>query len=115
MAEALNLVNGKLLVNVTDADGEVRGTHEVDVLVLKLICEECVDHHRLVVKDDGTYTVTSAFLLDLAGRLLALVPDCTPSIAYALWVAADQQIDRLKKNTLPPPSSPIGSECLPTP
>ena len=114
MAEPLKLVNGNLVVNVTDADGTVRATHAVDVLALKLACEECVDQHRLAVQENGTYKVTSDFLLALAARLGSFVPDCTPSMAYQLWVAADGQLEALKKNTQPPPNSPTGSESHPS-
>lgn len=87
--------------------------HEIDVLILRLTCEECEQTHGLQVKE-GSYVATAAFLTDLAGRIAALgVAGCTPSLAYQLWGASVAHVEALKKNMSETPSSPSGSTSSP--
>ncbi|MEX2176188.1 MAG: hypothetical protein WD872_17635 [Pirellulaceae bacterium] len=89
--------------------------HAVDVLCLRLTCEECEDAHRLPEDAEGRLKPTSAFLRELAGRFEELgVTGCTPSIAYQLWLAAPGVLGDLKKNTSETPSAPTGSESTPS-
>jgi hypothetical protein len=92
------------------AIGGVEKEHRIDLLTLKLVCDECQEDHQLPVKD-GRYVPRSQFLLDLAGRLQLIgVEGCTPSIASQLWVAAYEGIESLKKNVKETPNSPSGLE-----
>lgn len=86
----------------------------IDVLLLRLTCEECEQLHRLQVNATGEYVATAAFLLDLAKRLAGLgIADCTPSMAFQLWSASAREIEALKKNTSETPNSHSGSESSP--
>lgn len=94
----------------TRRDGEEVG-QSIDVLILRLTCEECIDAHRLPEDAQGRYKPNAAFLIDLAARLGSIgVADCTPSVAYQLWIASAGEIERLKKNDNATPNSLSGSE-----
>lgn len=91
---ALN--DGELVFCVQRAEGTTE--HRLDLLLLKLTCEQCESLHRLEEKD-GVLHPTPDFLLDLAGKLQSIGFDrCTPTLAWQAWIAAGNQINRLKKN-----------------
>jgi hypothetical protein len=88
------LEDGTIQFVVRRPDGTTT-EHGVDLLVLKLTCEECQTAHQLAVKD-GLMNPTAAFLIDLAGRLAGLGLDgCTPTMAHRAWVTASEQMVRL--------------------
>lgn len=88
--------------------------HAIDVLLLRLACEECEQTHRLEVNAEGRYIATAAFLTDLASRLAALgITDCTASVARQLWVVSEVQMDELQKKTDETPNSDSGSASIP--
>lgn len=103
------------------ADGRisfvVRGvedrTYDLDLLEVKLTCEEVEAEHRLVVKD-GRVHPTTDFLRELAGRLKTLGLDgCTSTVAWQVWISTRDLIELLKKNTNETPKSPSGMESTP--
>lgn len=78
--------------------GEEETSHKLDLLELKLTCESCESKHHLQIQD-GRVVATAQFLRDLAGELEALgVKNCTPTVAYQIWLAASAQLEVLKKN-----------------
>lgn len=110
------LSDGLLRFGVRPAGGtdEQIIVHEIDVLLLKMTCEECEAAHHLEEKanPDGSRTIYAsvAFLQDLAARLQGLgLTGCTATVAKELWQQASQVIDSLKKNTNETPNSPSGS------
>lgn len=110
--------DGLLRFGVKPVDSEEIKHHEVDVLLLKMTCEECELAHNLKSKDGegGTKTVyaTTKFLQDLAVRLQGLgIDGCSATVACQLWKQASQVIDSLKKNTNETPNSPSGSTSSP--
>lgn len=106
------LDDGSLEFRVRHRNGDEQ-TISIDLLVLKLLCEECEEQHHLQVIN-GTTKPTPAFLMDLAGRLHnSGVLNCTPSLAWQLWFASIEQMNALKKNTSETPSLPSGSASTP--
>gem|GEM_PF-3043010 len=106
--------DGTLRFKVRSQDGSER-EHSIDVLVLRLVCEELEDKHRLP-EVDGRYKPSAEFLTELAGRLCGLgVDGCTPSIAYQLWIAGAGGLAALQKKTSETPQSSSGSESPPNP
>lgn len=106
------LSDGSLEFRVRRKNGEEQ-TISIDLLVLKLICEECEDQHQLRASN-GTTKPTAAFLQDLAKRLCgAGVDNCSPSLAWQLWFAGIEQMNDLKKSMSETPNSPSGSESTP--
>lgn len=104
------LVDGLLRFRIRDLQSGESVPHEVDVLVLKLACEECERKHNLEVID-GAFRPTPAFLVDLAQHIRDVgVPSCTPTVAHQLWCAAGGYIEQLKKNTNEQQSLPFGTE-----
>lgn len=94
----VDLQSGILKFNVVDAAGQ-RTPGEIDVMVLKLTCEELEQRHNLNIVDDK-YVPTPQFLFDLSESLKTLgVPSCTPTMAMQLWIAAGAGMEDLKKNT----------------
>ncbi|MCI0333544.1 MAG: hypothetical protein L0228_10015 [Planctomycetes bacterium] len=107
--------DGTLHFKVRAQDGSER-EHSVDVLLLKIACEECVLKHKLATdQKTGAYVPTVEFYQDLAARLAGGlgVEGCTPSIAHQLWHASAVGIEALKKNASETPSSDSGSESNP--
>jgi len=89
------LESGELVFRVRRS-GECVTEHHVDLLALKLTCEECEQAHGLQITD-GRVQPTSAFLLDLAGRIQELgVDGCTPTTAWQMWMAAAEAMTELK-------------------
>lgn len=89
------LSDGQLRFRVRHRDG-TETTHDVDLLVLKVTCEQCEDRHQLTVKD-GRIQPTPEFLVDLAGRLAGCgLADCTPTLAWQAWIAATEAMTTLK-------------------
>ncbi len=95
--EAIALDDGRFVFGITDADGQ-RAERSIDLLVLKLTCEEMESKHGLTADLQGKIRPTSQFLADLSRSLQADVPGCTPTIAWQLWLASFGAIERLKKN-----------------
>lgn len=105
--------DGLLHFQVKAADGQLRD-HAIDILALKLACDECVEANRLPEDDKGRLKPTSAFMRDLANKIGELgVEGCTQSVAYALWIAATEGIETLKKNMSETPTSDSGSSETP--
>jgi hypothetical protein len=97
------MADGELIFAVRRADGTVT-EHRVDLLMLKLTCEQCETAHRLT-DAEGQVNPTPEFLLDLAGKLQAIgIERCTPTLAWQAWVAASEQMQMLKKNLSTTPS-----------
>lgn len=89
------LSDGKVRFRVRRSGG-AETVHEVDLLVLKVTCEQCEDQHQLTIKD-GRIQPTADFLIDLAGRLTAYgLADCTPTLAWQAWIAATEAMASLK-------------------
>lgn len=105
--------DGTVTFVVKRATGET--THSMDLLVAKLCCEQCQDVHQLRIAD-GRIHPTPEFLIDLADRFSQFgVENCTPSIAWQIWLAVIDQMNNLKKNTSEMPSSHSGTESTPEP
>lgn len=85
----------------------------IDVITLKLACEEAEAMHRLEKDAEGLLKPTAAFLDTLAGKLKGCIEDCTPSLAYQLWSIGPGLVDDLKKNMSEPPNSPTGTDLTP--
>lgn len=67
-------------------------------------CEACEDRHSLQ-STDGRMRPTPEFLSDLASSLgVCGIPDCTPTIAWQVWIAVSEQLSALKKSTNETPS-----------
>lgn len=109
IADPQTLSDGLLRFQVKPlGDGEAV-VHELDVLLLKLACEECESKHGLKVVE-GRVRPTTDFLRDLAAKLETLgVVGCSASVAYQLWCEASDAIALLKKNTSETPNLPSGS------
>ena len=89
--------DGTLVFRV-ERGGEEPERYTLDLLMLKLTCEAMEAKHSLRVAE-GRLIATPAFLLDLAGELQTLgVENCTPTIAWQVWISASQQLEALKKN-----------------
>jgi hypothetical protein len=85
---------GELEFRVQTKDGVVE--HKIDLLSLKLTCEECEAAHGLQAVD-GRLQPTAAFLSDLAGRCESLgVCGCTGTVAWQLWLASANAMEQLK-------------------
>jgi hypothetical protein len=95
--------DGKVRFRVRRSGG-AETVHEVDLLVLKVTCEQCEDQHQLTIKD-GRIQPTADFLIDLAGRLTAYgLADCTPTLAWQAWIAATEAMASLKNAMSETPS-----------
>lgn len=111
MLEVLD--DGLLRFKIRNSATGEEAEHAIDVLLLRLTCEECEISHRLQANEAGQYLATAAFLTDLAARLEAQgVAGCTPSVARQLWVAGAARLDELQKKTDETPSSPSGSQSI---
>lgn len=108
------LGDGQFHFKVKAASGEV-SDHAVDVISLRLACEEAEERHRLPKTEEGNLKPTAAFLADLAGILKqsAGLATCSPSLAYQLWTISGKLVDDLKKNTSETPSSVSGTDSTP--
>lgn len=112
MLEVLD--DGLLRFKIRNSATGEQTEHAIDVLLLRLTCEECETTHRLQTNDSGAYIATAAFLTDLAAKLESQgVTGCTPSVARQLWVAGAARLDELQKKTDETPSSPSGSQSIP--
>jgi hypothetical protein len=99
-----NILDSGELVYGRRRGGECVTEHKIDLLVLRLVCEECVEENNLAVKD-GRYVMTAGFLLDLAGRLNDVgVDGCTPTEARQLWMLSTQTQETLKNDSSGMPS-----------
>jgi hypothetical protein len=104
------LDDGQLHFRIAGQEAE----QAVDVLLLRLTCDECAEMHHLAIDANNCYRPTAAFLLDLTARITALgVTGCTASVARQLWAAAVNGIEDLKKNASETPSSDSGSTSSP--
>jgi len=104
------LEDGLLHFKIRNRETGEETPHDLDVLVLRLTCEEAEATHNLQVNAAGEYIATAAFLVDLAGRITGLgISNCTPSLAFQLWSVSAREMEALKKNTNETPSSPSGS------
>ncbi|MGH8743516.1 MAG: hypothetical protein ACREUY_04480 [Burkholderiales bacterium] len=111
MPAPLEFDDGLLRFTLNNRETGEATKHTLDVLLLRLTCEEAETLHNLPLNDSGAYKPTAAFLADLAKRIEELgVPGCTASVAYQLWVASATEIESLKKNTSETPNLHSGSE-----
>jgi hypothetical protein len=108
------MVDGTLRFKLRPATGGEATECSVDLMILEMTCHECVQKHDLQVNPEtNCYLHTPEFLDDLADRLSGLksgVPNCTPSMAFQLWIACGHYIDVLKKTTSGTLNSPSGTE-----
>lgn len=112
--QPITLDDGLLTFTITNRETGEAVKHSLDVLMLRLTCQECEALHNLQADANGHYVVTSAYMADLTARIAGLgVPECTASIAYQLWGASVNEIEALKKNTNETPNLPTGSESNP--
>jgi hypothetical protein len=88
------LTTGELRFHVVTAEGT--SEQRVDLLWLKLTCEEAEKDNALQVDSEGRLQPTAQFLDDLAARLGSKVSDCTPTMAYQMWLAASSAMTELK-------------------
>lgn len=113
-AEKTPLVLSDGMLHFAVRRGDATTEHAIDVLILRMTCDECVAAHALQTDEHDCYIVTAGFLIDLAARIAAVgVEGCTPSLARQLWATAVQGIDALQKKTNETPSSPTGSTSTP--
>jgi hypothetical protein len=106
------LDDGSFEFTIRKKDG-AESTGKIDLLVLKLCCEQCENDHHLAV-NNGMVIPTPPFLTDLCSRLIANgVSDCTPTVAWSLWRAGIDAMNQLKKTTNETPSSPSGTASTP--
>lgn len=97
------LTDGQLSFEVKRADGTTT-THELDLLVIKLACEQCERRHQLK-EAEGRLVPTPEFLQDLSATLAGLgLVRCTPTIAWQVWISASEQMATLKKTASETPS-----------
>ncbi|MEI7673282.1 MAG: hypothetical protein WCK00_14320 [Deltaproteobacteria bacterium] len=89
------LTDGALLFCVHRRDG-TQTEHKVDLLVLKLACEDCEKQHSINRGIGEPMQPTPEFLIDLAERLSGFgLDNCTPTLAWQAWKAATEQMSRL--------------------
>ncbi len=89
------LTDGTLLFHVRRRDG-TESEHTVDLLVLKLACEDCEKKHQIGRGVGEPMQPTPEFLVDLAERLSGFgLDNCTPTLAWQAWKAATEQMSRL--------------------
>ena len=88
------LTTGELRFHVMTAEG--LSERLVDLLWLKLTCEEAERENDLRIDAEGRFLPTAQFLDDLAARLGAKVEGCSATMAYQMWVAASQAMTELK-------------------
>ena len=88
------LTTGELTFSVLTPEGP--SERKVDLLWLKLTCEETERDNSLQVDAEGRQQATALFLKDLSNRLSAEVADCTPTMAYQMWIAASEAMNELK-------------------
>jgi hypothetical protein len=89
------LSDGTLRFRVRRRDGS-ETVHDVDLLLLKVTCEQLEDQHQLQVKN-GRIQPTADFLKDLASQLGGCGLDgCTPTLAWQAWIAATEAMATLK-------------------
>lgn len=88
------LTTGELVFSVLTPEGP--SERKVDLLWLKLTCEEAERDNSLQVDAEGRQQATALFLDDLSSRLSAKVADCTPTMAYQMWLAASEAMNELK-------------------
>lgn len=97
MPDSLSLTDGVLRLTVRRSEGETQ--HELDLLVVKLTCEQCENRHALERTKDDRVVPTPEFLQDLASALTELgLEGCTPTLAWQVWIAVGNAIGELKKN-----------------
>jgi hypothetical protein len=114
--QPITLDDGLLRFTIHNRETGEDVKHSLDVLLLRLTCQECEAAHNLQEDANRCYIVTAAFLADLASRIVGLgVPECTASIAYQLWGTSVREMDALKKNVSETPNSLSGSESSPPP
>ena len=88
------LSTGELVFTVLTPEGP--SERKIDLLWLKLTCEEAEKDHALQLDANGAQITTAAFLDDLATRLSAKVADCTPTMAWQMWISAANAMEELK-------------------
>lgn len=84
---------------------------QVDLLLLKLACDDVERLHNLPVVDNRVQ-YTAEFLSDLSQKFdrVNLLAECTPTAAFQLWIIAGKEMEGLKKNTESLRSLPDGSQ-----
>jgi hypothetical protein len=88
------LTSGDLQFQLMTPEGV--SEQRVDLLWLKLTCEEAERENELRTDTEGRMLPSAQFLDDLAARLSAKVPTCTPTMAYQMWIAASHAMTELK-------------------
>lgn len=99
----ITLDDGRFVFGITRPDGE-RTEHALDILTFRLTCEKLEAKHSLARTAEGGIQPTPEFLRDLSAELSRDIADCTPTVAWQLWVASFAAMERLKKNMSGTPS-----------
>lgn len=101
------LDDGRLQFVVRRRDGSANddAVYALDLLLVKLACEQLEAKHQLPTLENGQLQPTPEFLIDLAERLDGLgLAACTPTLAWQVWQAASHELGSLKKNMNGTPS-----------
>lgn len=94
--ELADYSSGELTFRINGGESGSK-TVTVDLVTAKIAADELELKHRL---DDQQGRPTRPFLADLAIELSEIGNfDCTPSVAYQIWHAVDQQMAILQKKT----------------
>jgi hypothetical protein len=89
------LTTGEMRFHAMSDDG--LSERRIDLLWLKLTCEEAERDNSLQVDAEGRFQPTAQFLDDLAARLSTKVEGgCTTTMAYQMWIAASHAMTELK-------------------
>lgn len=88
------LATGEIVFSVQSPDGPV--DRKVDVLWLKLTCEAAEKEHCIGTDSEGRLMATAEFLDGLAQKISVKVPECTPTMAWQMWIAAADAMTELK-------------------
>jgi len=73
-------------------------TVSVDLLWLRLKCEELEESHKLKVNEEKQeYIPTAEFLSALSRSIEQETGYCTPSLAFQIWVAGSRLYEEIQK------------------
>lgn len=104
-----------------DDDGVLQFTrngvvHKADLIVVKLLCEQCEDEVGGLKAVNGTVPPTPEFLKLLTTRFPEVfpgIPEWTETMAWNVWHKVSQAMLALKKSTNGTPTLPSGTESTP--
>jgi len=88
------LASGKILFSIQTPEGPQ--DIEMDVLWLKLTCEEVEKQHNLETDAENRLIPTAKFLDDLKIKLQERVPTCGETVAWQMWIAVAEAMSELK-------------------